>query len=1268
MKNYYVKWRGIALSCFLMFSALSSLNAQVSAYLFQYSVGSYTPITGGSVLGTATNDDTSFPNLPIGFSFVYNGNTYTQFSCQSNGFIAMGTTITSSYTPLSTGSTNNVIAAYGDDLQGNTTTGNLRYETIGTAPNRILVVQWTSYRKFAATGDNYNFQIRLHETTNIVEVVYGGVTNNATTNTGHVGLRGASNADFNNRTTATDWTATTAGGANNATCTISSTVFPASGTTFRWLSCPTVAPTVMGSSICTGNTADITATSTLGGTINWYDAATGGNLVGTGSPFTTPVLSATTSFFAAESFGACPETPTAEAIVNVDAVVVTLDPVNILCNGDLTGSFTQSSVQCGTGPFTYSIDGGAFGPIPTNMAAGTYSIVVMDATMATTSPISLTITEPSSPYNITFVNVGYYSAGVTWMSDGTETSWDVEIGPAGFTPGTGTTQTVSTMSASFTGLTEATSYDVYITPACSGNETPGTAVLTTNQGFFTYDNACGPGFIDISATGTSTFVVDEAEFGVTMPFTFNYQGLNVTDITIADNGGVILNTLTASLGFGNTAITGTTANGLYPFWDDLDDGDIYYETVGTAPNRMFIVQWENRPHFVGVAGQDITFQLIIEEATGEVYFLYEDVVFGGTQTSSDYGASATIGVAGPTTDVQVSFNNATYLQNNSCAHFYYALCPNPVNPIVTTFQEEVIIDWSAGLYGETDWTVIYGPAGFDPATSGTTLTTSSPSINILGLTQITQYDVYIYSECMLDNLTSPGLLVEFQTLPWCNTPTGGTNATAVDSLFANWNWTEVTGAPNALTGFNILYGNSGFDLYSGTPVIADAVDNSDTIVNAAFLAGGVYQYYVQAECGTDTSNYAGPFTFVMPLSNDSVCGAEMLMADGTVYLFNNAGATVGTGESAIAPGATGFQNETGWGNSTLNNSTWYMFEAPASGNVRINHNVGNAYAGQSAVYEVTDCGDYATFTLIAANDNSMVNNAAAPNYTICGLTPGATYYLLHDGNSATTGNHVISIIPINLNAGAYTSTIDVCTGGDVNLFDGITGNDAGGVWTAMNAAAATQLTDSIWNSAGLAYNIPFEFEYRLTDGCAYDSVIALVEIFPLSSAGPDGSITVCRNEPVDLLSGLSGNVDLGGTWYDPSNQPLSNSEIVASNFPGQFNYDYVTGNGVCPDDTALVLVNVLSTCDYLNIQEMFFADMTVYPNPSNAVFNVANYGSTEVFSYEVTDIDGRVITSKEAAINGTTTTEIDLKDKVTGVYFIKVYNENAEKTFRVVLQ
>ncbi|MEZ4922955.1 MAG: M4 family metallopeptidase [Crocinitomicaceae bacterium] len=59
-------------------------------------------------------------------------------------------------------------------------------------------------------------------------------------------------------------------------------------------------PTGTGDAICENNTASLSATGT-GGTLEWFDAQTGGNSLGTGGNYTTPVLSATTSYWVEET-------------------------------------------------------------------------------------------------------------------------------------------------------------------------------------------------------------------------------------------------------------------------------------------------------------------------------------------------------------------------------------------------------------------------------------------------------------------------------------------------------------------------------------------------------------------------------------------------------------------------------------------------------------------------------------------------------------------------------------------------------------------------------------------------------------------------------------------------------------------------------------------------------------------------------------------------------------------------------------------------------
>jgi hypothetical protein len=1009
-------------------------------------------------------------------------------------------------------------------------------------------------------------------------------------------------------------------------------------------------------------------------TLLWYDAAASGNVLGASSPLETvgsSVMPTTVNgayeFYVGTNFDGCLSATNELVTVYVSDVNAPLTPVGASCNGGTNGSFILGTVQCGTQPFLYSIDGGAFGAIPITLAAGSYSVVIQDNVGLLSSPIPMVISQPAAPATLAVVQANYFTADISWTTLGNETSWNVEFGPVGFTPGTGagTIQVSNSTSYTITGLTADTQYDVYVSAICGPNpEFSAPLLLSTDPGFFTYDNLCGPGFTDISGTGTALGLCDDCTTTITTANPVTVDGTSSTAITISNNGYI---------SFG-----GVTLN----VWNldlDTESGNVYWEETTIAGDNYFIVEWFDRPRFSGVVGQAVTFEVMINQTTGEVYYLYDDVIFGGSQASNDYAATGLISAITSSGTTTVSSFSATYLQNNSCVHFYNALCPDPTNVITTINQEDIIIDWTAGAYGETQWTVIYGPAGFDPATSGTTVTTLTSDIFIAGLTQLTAYDIYIYSECTVDNLTSGGFLVAAVTLPWCADPTTIGGATEVDSLFSTWNFTPAALAPQGLSSFNLQYGPYGFDLYSGGTIeAATGLDYADTVANASFLAGGVYQVYVQAVCGTDTSNFAGPYNFIMPLTNDSVCGAEMLAVDGTVYTFNNVGATAQTGEGALITGSNpaGYNGTIlpmmTWGSPAVEASNWYTFVAPTSGSMWFSGQDENFFASQIAIYETTDCGDFSTFTLVAASDqtDAAITTKVAPYFTICGLTPGSTYYVLHDAwsnGTPLTGQYSIRMTAIDLEAGSFVNTLDVCTGSSVVLFDGITGYQNNGVWTAELASVGTGITDSLFNSAGLGYQV-FDFEYRITEGCAYDSIVSYVQIAPASSAGVDGTVTVCRNEPVDLLSALSGNIDLGGAWYDPSNQVLTSSFIYANNIPGQFNYDYITGNGVCPNDTSIALVNVDMNCNWLEIDELYFGSLSISPNPTNGMVYISNEGSKETFNYEITNLDGRLISSKLAAINGTSSTKVDLSGNVTGMYIIRVFNDNAEKVFRIILQ
>lgn len=863
------------------------------------------------------------------------------------------------------------------------------------------------------------------------------------------------------------------------------------------------------------------------------------------------------------------------------------------------------------------------------------------------------------------------SVMLSWTVVGPENEWEVEYGNFGFTQGSGTVEFTNTNPDTIAGLAPYQFYHVYLRAVC----TPGdTSELVGPIEFNTFDQGqymeagtdCGPGFIDISQTGVDLNLGDDDEAGYVLPFAWLVQGERVDRILVGNNGGVLLNTIQ-----GNVFTTMNSGDGFYPFVLDLDSDTngieipgVFWEVFGTAPNRQYVIMWKDRSRYSGSNNPNpCTFEMIFNESTGEVWYTYPDTDFGNP--NYDFGADAEIGFRG-NQDITISINDPQYLMENECVHLYYTDCPKPTD-LVTAYvtPDEAAFTWSAGLSNETNWMVKYGPAGFDPQTGGVTQTVTTTQAIISGLEELTEYDICIYALCANGD-TSRSVCTTFKTLPLCSDVSALNGDTGVDSLMVEWNWTASSPQYEA-TGFDTYYGPLGYDpATSGWIYNGDTTNNMDTIENAALLAGGVYDVYVQSVCDTLRSNLVGPITLVMPLTNDSVCGAETLPVDDMPYFFNNSDATVQSGENAIAPQVTGPQETDGWKNNQIDFTTWFKFTAPASGQIRIS-GVDLEFDGQIAIYELTDCSDFGTFQLVAANDDEIGGSSEAPNFTYCNLTPGNEYYLMHDALSASNpGNYAIRLKELDLEAGTTAGVIDICSRDTVSLFSAVSGYDNGGMWLDLENTFHI-VDDSLFNTVGLAYET-YQFEYRLEDGCAMDSIVAEYKIFPPSSAGEDGSLTVCKNQPIGLLGALSGVINAGGTWYNASNTALPNDFIPVGTFAvaGGYTYRYVVGNDVCPDDTSIVTVIVQGGCDFLGVEELTSDVLNVYPNPNNGEVTVEYADMLKIKNVTVVDMRGREIEVPMHA--GENQMQLDLKLQANGVYVLRLEGEDFTLYKRIVKQ
>jgi len=188
----------------LLLCGIGSLNAQIK-YVYSTGNSAFTPITGASGFTiTGTFDEGYSAPVAIGFPFSYAGATYDTFQVSTNGFIRLGTGLTSATaTNALAGTMRRVIAPLWDDLAVQDS-ASLTYVVTGTAPNRVLTVEWRNVKwNFTAAAANAEFQLRLYEADGKIEFHYGTIGTVATTVSASIGMSDNTNVTSTDLATGT---------------------------------------------------------------------------------------------------------------------------------------------------------------------------------------------------------------------------------------------------------------------------------------------------------------------------------------------------------------------------------------------------------------------------------------------------------------------------------------------------------------------------------------------------------------------------------------------------------------------------------------------------------------------------------------------------------------------------------------------------------------------------------------------------------------------------------------------------------------------------------------------------------------------------------------------------------------------------------------------------------------------------------------------------------------------------------------------------------
>ncbi len=454
---------------------------------------------------------------------------------------------------------------------------------------------------------------------------------------------------------------------------------------------------VANASICSGNTATLTATinGTIIATVNWYATANGGSSLGTGTTFTTPALVTTTTYYV----GFCPGTYRIPVIVTVNT-----SPTTSVAGPNQTVCATSATLA---------------GNIPT---AGTGTWTLVSGVGTITTPLSPTST-------VTGLGVGANVFQWTISNPPCGTSFTQVTITSTTTPTTsnaGTNQTVCGTTATLTGNTATT----------------GTGTWTLVSGVGTITTPSSP-TSSITGLGIGANVFQWTITNAPCPASSSTVTITRVDAPTTSNAGTnqtVCGT-TATLA-GNTATTGTGTWTLISGVGTITTPSSPTSSITGLGIGANVFQWTitNSPcpassstvTITRTTTLDATITSISPICLGAAPFNLSAATAGGTWTGT--GITSTINGTFDPSVAGVGTDTITYTISGTCGNMDTAIVtviPNAnatITPISALCANAASINLTAVTAGGT-----WSGTGITDATNGT----FNPSLATIGANTIT---------------------------------------------------------------------------------------------------------------------------------------------------------------------------------------------------------------------------------------------------------------------------------------------------------------------------------------------------------------------------------------------------------------------------------------------------------------------------------------------------------------------------------------------------
>jgi len=832
-----------------------------------------------------------------------------------------------------------------------------------------------------------------------------------------------------------------------------------------------------------------------------------------------------------------------------------------------------------------------------------------------------------APSNIVISDIGADTAVVSWTANG-PTNWIIEYDTIGFTPGSTGATTVSpgTNPFTLTGLSPEFNYSVYVWSDCA---TDGTSDTISPASFITQPSCLAPSNIDVDVYSDSSAEVTWDENGTATVWNIEYG-------------------IAPFLPGSGTMVFGVTNPDTIPVIGD-ENYQVYVQSVcSTTDSSTWFGPYDFDTKYCTASTGSSFDEIVYIETTNAIQDVSYDVS-GAYSAYVDETAQVIVSYVGQTFDVETGYDGGSHRMN-------------------------VWVDWNNN----------YSFDATELEYTGTSSAIQSFTLTVPAGTPNGDYRMRVRGSYGPPAVLSPcgqvtyGSTVDFtlrvEDVPTCFKPTN-LDVSAVDDVSAIISW-DIEGSASS---YIVEWGEEGYTVGTGTSVVV-----TDTFALITGLpSSDRVDAYVRSICSVgDTSTYLGPITFL------TQCGTYNALGFCEGFDIDNS-PTIGCWRVINANG-----DGTNWAVSTANPHTGaYSAYISTSGNNGANddyiitpglemtgvemmnffYRVGSSSSPNDFQVLLSTTGtDIADFTdtlmHLAAYNNTTYRDSTVDLTMYSGQTVFIAFHIPPGGlNGSSLYIDDVCFLECIPTAGTDGS-FDVCsTDGTVSLTDGIiTNSNTSGVWKYPANQSLIQ-DDTMFVVTDLPTGA-HDVYYIVQGACEPDTTVATINVFRVSSAGNGSTITVCKNDPIDLYSALSGNVDVGGVWYDYNGVALPSSQPNAPGLGAQYNYTYIASNGLCASDTSIVEVIVDPSCSYWGVGEEQFVDISVYPNPATTQLNIVNPSNTSSLRVEMLDMNGRVVLVENKALNNASEATLAIDHLERGIYTLRVYNDEGQRTFKVVKQ